>query len=410
MPATPLRLYRGHLVALVVFASSGLTIGSVQYAFGEFVGPLRAEFGWTQTQINLALSFALIANLGAPLIGRAADRWGIRPILVLSLLALAVGFLLRPLISELWHLYLFSSLVYLGFPGATLFAVGKLVKLWYPATAGRVTGAVTSGNNFGGLTLPALAAVVIAAAGWRAAYVAYGLLSVALAVVALLVVTEERTKVARAMDASGRAHLSGHSAAASAEGLTLREALRSRRFLLTMVGLVAASFTYQGVLTQLRQHFQELGMPPAQATIGLAVIAAMGVGSKLLFGRASEWITARWSTVISVSLQAVGVTVLALASGPTAGWVGIVIFGTGFGGLGALLVLAVQEVVGMKQFGTVMGVVQSAAVVSLAGGPLLAGIVHDATGGYGPAFLVFAGVFVVGVLLMVAARPEQRPS
>ena len=151
-------------------------------------------------------------------------------------------------------------------------------------------------------------------------------------------------------------------------------------------------------------------MPPVHATAGLALIAAMGVGSKLLFGRASERISARWATVISVTLQAAGVTVLALAKGPTAGWIGIVIFGTGFGGLGALLVLVVQEVVGMKQFGTVMGVVQTASVLSFAGGPLLAGIVHDAGGGYGPAFLVFAGLFIVGALLLIAARPEARPS
>lgn len=401
------RLYRGHLVALVVFASSGLTIGASQYAFGEFVSPLRAEFGWSQTQINLTLSFALISNLGAPLFGRAADRWGIRPVLFLSLLAIAAGFLLRPLISQLWHLYLFSSLVYLGFPSATLLAVGKLVRLWYPTTAGRVTGAVTSGNNVGGLTLPALAAVIIATAGWRSAFLIYGLLSLALAVVALFVVTEDEGRVRRAMAASGREHLAGHSAAASAEGLTLAEALRSRRFWLTMAGLVAASFTYQGVLTQLRQHFEEIGLPPAHGTAGLALIAAMGVGSKLLFARASERISARWATVGSVSLQAAGVAVLAIARGPTAGWLGIIIFGAGFGGLGALLILVVQEVVGMKQFGTVMGVVQSASVVSLAGGPLLAGVVHDATGSYGPAFLLFAGLFMVGVLLLVAARPDD---
>ena len=409
MPAATPRLYRGHIIAICVFATSGLTIGASQYAFGEFVAPLRGEFGWTQTQINLALSFALIANLGAPLIGRAADRWGIRPVLFLSLLSIAAGFLLRPLISEPWHLYLFSSLVYLGFPGATLLAVGKLVKLWYPATPGRITGAVTSGNNVGGLTLPALAAVIIAAFGWREAFLAYGVLSLALAVVALLVVTEDKERVARAMDATGRGHLTGRSAVAAAEGLTVAEALRSRRFWLTMAGLVAASFTYQGVLTQLRQHFEEIGMPPVHATAGLALIAAMGVGSKLLFGRASERISARWATVISITLQTAGVIVLALAQGPTAGWIGIVIFGTGFGGLGALLVLAVQEVVGMKQFGTVMGVVQAASVLSFAGGPLLAGIVHDASGGYGPAFLVFAGLFIVGTLLLIAARPDARP-
>jgi MFS family permease len=392
---------------LVVFLGAGLTIGTTQYSFGEFAAPLRAEFGWSQTALNLSLSFSLVSALLAPLIGRIADRWGVRPVLFWSLLSAGAGFLLRPLISELWHWYLFSALVYLGFPGATVLAAGKLVPLWYPATRGRMMGVVTTGHNVGGLLMPPLAATLIAAAGWPAAYLVFGALLVAVAIAALLVVTEDRATVVRAMRRSGRA-AQVPVAGAVATGLTLAEALRSRRFWLVLIGLVGGTFTYQGILTQLRQHFEELGFSPAAATAGLAVVAAMGIGSKLVFGRASEHLGARGSAIVSMLIQALGVVVMATAASPATAWVGIIIFGAGFGGLGALLVLVVQEVVGMKQFGTIVGVVQMTFLISWGGGPLLAGRVHDATGSFSGAFLLVAGIFVAGAAALAVARPSNN--
>ncbi|MEE8046764.1 MAG: MFS transporter, partial [Dehalococcoidia bacterium] len=164
------RIYRGYPIALVVFLSTGLSVGMAQYAFGEFAGPLKEEFGWSQTQLNLSLAFSFISGILAPFIGNLSDRIGIRPVMFGSLLLIASGFLLRPFISELWHWYLFSSLVYAGFPGATIMPAGKMVGLWFPKTRGRVMGAVVAGNNFGGVTMPPLAAAIIATLSWQMAY------------------------------------------------------------------------------------------------------------------------------------------------------------------------------------------------------------------------------------------------
>jgi MFS family permease len=172
-----------------------------------------------------------------------------------------------------------------------------------------------------------------------------------------------------------------------------------------MIGLVAATFTYQGVLTQLRQHFEESGFEPALATTAVSIVAGMGIGSKLAFGRASERITARNATVISVALQAVGVALMAIADGQVALWVGIFVFGLGFGGLGALIVLVVQEGFGMKEFGGIIGVVQVGMIISGAGAPYMAGKLHDASGSYDSTFLIIAGIFVIGVVALLIARP-----
>ena len=401
------RIYRGYPIAVIVFLSTGLSVGMTQYSFGEFAGPLREQFGWTQTQLNLSLAFSFISGVIAPFMGGLSDRAGIRPVMFGSLLLIAIGFALRPFITELWHWYLFSALVYAGFPGATLLPAGKVVGLWFPKTRGRVMGAVVAGNNFGGMTMPPLAAGIIAVVSWEVAYVTFAVIMALLALVALLVVVEDSASVRVEMERTGRGDQVEISQAAAQTGVTVRQALRNRNFWLIMIGLVAATFTYQGVLTQLRQHFEESGFEPALATTAVSIIAGMGIGSKLAFGRASERITARIATVISVLLQAIGVLMIASADTQALLWVGIFVFGLGFGGLGALIVLVVQEAFGMKEFGGIMGVVQVGMIVSGAGAPLLAGALHDSTGSFDSTFLIIVGIFAIGIVALLFARPVE---
>lgn len=399
------RIYRGYPIAVVVFLSTGLSVGMAQYSFGEFAGPLKEQFGWTQTQLNLSLAFSFISGILAPFVGRLSDRIGIRPVMFASLLLIALGFTLRPLISELWHWYLFSSLVYAGFPGATIMPAGKMVGLWFPKTRGRVMGAVVAGNNFGGVTMPPLAAAIIAAISWEWAYVTFAAIMAALAIVALLIIVEDDSVIEAEMKRTGRGDQAQISRAAAKAGVTVRQALANRNFWLIMIGLIAATFTYQGVLTQLRQHFEESGFQPAIATTAVSIIAGMGIGSKLAFGRASEKITARKATIISVALQAVGVVILAQADTAPTMWAGIFVFGLGFGGLGALIVLVVQEAFGMKEFGGIIGLMQVGMIASGAGAPLLAGRLHDATDSFDSTFLIVAGIFVIGIVALMLARP-----
>ena len=401
------RIYRGYPIAVIVFLSTGLSVGMTQYSFGEFAGPLREQFGWTQTQLNLSLAFSFISGIIAPFMGGLSDRAGIRPVMFGSLILIAIGFALRPFITELWHWYLFSALVYAGFPGATLLPAGKVVGLWFPKTRGRVMGAVVAGNNFGGMTMPPLAAGIIAVVSWEVAYVTFAVIMALLALVALLVVVEDSASVRVEMERTGRGDQVEISRAAAKTGITVRQALRNRNFWLIMIGLVAATFTYQGVLTQLRQHFEESGFEPALATTAVSIIAGMGIGSKLAFGRASERITARIATVISVLLQAIGVLIIASADTQVLLWVGIFVFGLGFGGLGALIVLVVQEAFGMKEFGGILGVVQVGMIVSGAGAPLLAGALHDSTGSYDSTFLIIVGIFAIGIVALLLARPIE---
>ncbi len=407
----PNRVYLGWHIAWIVFLSGGLTIGITQYAFGSFAEPMESQFGWSRTEFNAALSFAFISGLLSPFVGRLMDRYGVRPIVVVSVTMISAGLLLRPLISELWHWYFFHALVFAGMPGATVLASGKVVGMWFPITRGRMMGVVTAGNNFGGLTMVPLAALVLAIAGWEWAYITFGIIMAVIAVAALLIISDRQEDVEAEARRTGRLNmLTGAAKSVARTGVTLRQALKTRNFYLITLGLTAASFTYQGILTQIVPHLENEGFSTAAAAAALTLVAAMGIGSKLAFGRLSESISARRAAVISVAFQAIGVGLMITPGGSLALWSGVFVFGLGYGGLGAMIVLSVSEAFGLYAFGAIMGMVNLAMIASMVGGPLITGVFFDATGSYDVPFAIIIGIFLFGIVaLLLTKRPGRLP-
>ncbi|MDA1258421.1 MAG: MFS transporter [Chloroflexi bacterium] len=427
-------IYRGWPIAGVAFLSTGLAVGMAQYAFGAFVEPLEEEFGWTRTQINFSLTLGLVTGFLSPIVGRWMDRFGARPVMVISLLFLAAGFLLRSVMTNagnvtinaspdlifwqpdlhftfLTQFYLFSLLLFMGFPGATVMPAGRLISVWFARTRGRMMGIVTAGNNFGGLTMVPLGTLVIATAGWRWGYAVYGFIIIGIAVSAWYFIKDRPEDVARegnkrwappGMDAA--------MAAAAAAGYSARDALRTRSFYFITLGLTAAMFTYSAVLTQLIPHMEAEGFSKNEAAAGISIVAAFGIISKLAFGRISETITARWSTVLSLSIQSAGLVLFIVADGTNLAWVAVAVFGLGFGGIGALIPLTVAEAFGVRHFGSILGIISMFGVVPVVIGPLMAGIIFDKTDSYDLAFEITIGMFLTGAIFMSLAGPPKSPT
>ncbi|MDP3061873.1 MAG: MFS transporter, partial [Chloroflexota bacterium] len=405
----PRGVYYGWYVIAVAFATTGLAVGTGQYAFGVYVRPLEQEFGWTRTQVNAALSLGAVSGLIAPLVGRLTDRFGSRRVMALSLLMIALSYLLRPFMTQLWQWYALNVLMFIGFPGATILPAGKLVGLWFERTRGRMMGLTTMGNNFGGLTMAPLAGYIVGASGWLWGYVAFGLLALLVAPAAALVVRDRPEDVQREQarwEGAGR-HSEGRGGSARrvVSGLTVREALRSPTFYLMTLGLLLAGFTYPSVLTQLIPHMENEGVPVQRAALALSVLAGFGMAGKLAFGLLAERITARYALMLSLSMQ-VGCLVLLLsirANSPLL-WLFVALIGLPFGAVGALMPLIVQETFGLRHFASLLGLVNMATVVSSIVGPLLAGASFDATGSYRANFMAVMGIFSLGVVVLGLAR------
>ena len=399
---------RGALIIAVVFSSTAVAVGVSQYAFGLFIVPIEETFGWTRTQISASLSFAAVGGLTAPFLGRAMDRFGARPILVFSLAVFGLSFCLRPLMTELWHWYALSFLQFATFSGLTVLPAGRLIAAWFPHIRGRMTGVAGTGNNVGGLVMPAVIAALLAAMTWGEASVVIGVAAFAVAGAAMLVIRETPPATRARAFQSGAPGERAAAFATSPPDRNLRETVRTRTFWAVLSAITLGSFTYSSILPHVLAHLVNRGMANASALTALATLATAGICGKLLFGWSSERFGARRLLMANLAGQA---TFAALLAGSVP--VGVLalaapLYGLFMGGFGVLYILVVQESFGLHRYGSVMGLMNLGTVVSFGVGPLVAGASYDLSGGYGAAFLVTCGLFVAGAVALAFARPRTE--
>jgi MFS family permease len=111
--------------------------------------------------------------------------------------------------------------------------------------------------------------------------------------------------------------------------------------------------------------------------------------------------------MLSLGLQIVGLAVLMSSEAPLV-WIFTPIFGFGFGSLGAIMPLLVQETFGLRAFGTIFGTINLFTLIAALIGPPLVGLSFDELGSYRPAFIVICVLFVVAAALISFTRPLQR--
>ena len=382
-----------------------------QFAFGVFVTPLEEEFGWSRTQINISLALGVITAFISPFTGRLLDRYGARWIMAGSLATIAAGFFLRAIMTDLWQFYLFTTLIVAGVPGTTMMPVGRLVGLWFPATRGRMMGIVTSGNNFGGMVTIPLAAGMISLAGWRWSFAAMGFIVLIVLMMVVLVIKDRSEDVDReARKRWSPKGQSGRQARSLLTGITTRDASRMRTFWFLMIAMSLQQFARTAVSTQMIPHLEQKGFGIGTAAVMVSVVSFFAIASKIISGRVSESITARYTYVVIIGLQMIGMALLLLFGGSNFVWFALIIFGLGMGGVGALGPLVIVENFGLRNFGGILGLTRPGQILPEIAGPLLAGVTFDSTDEYDLAFLTVIGILGASILSFLMARPVDLDS
>ena len=386
-------------------------LGTVQFAFGFFIEPLEEEFGWTRTQVNVSLSIGVVTSFLSPVVGNLMDRFGARWTMAVSIVLVASAFLLRSVMTELWHFYLFSGIMFAGTPGATMMPAGRLVLTWFPKARGRMMGIVTSGNNIGsGLAVP-ITAGLIGFVGWRWTWALMGIALIGMAMLVLLVIRDDSDDVTKERGKRWSPKYSDDDGTAGLNsGMTVSAAVRTSTFWFLVIGMTLQQFIRTGVVSQMVPHLEQVGFSRAVAATMMIVLAIFAASSKLIFGRLSESITARISFIVIMILQGIGLSVLLLSDGSAITWGAIVVFGLGMGGVGALTPLVIFDMFGLKQFGSIMGLTRMSIAIPIFFGPIFAGMIFDSKGKYDLMFVVTIGLLVVSIGSFMLAKPPNSDS
>src|SRR5262245_53872510 len=175
------------LVALIVL--SGLIISlcmGLRQSLGLFMRPMGAELGVTAAAFGFSIALQnIVWGLAQPFAGAAADRYGPRPVLIVTALVFALGLLAFMSASRFpGGLALAGLLLGIGTTGhATLY--GTMSRAAPVQRRSQIIGMVAAAGSIGTFVLAPLAGWLIVSPGWRTAMLLFVVLAASMAVLAL---------------------------------------------------------------------------------------------------------------------------------------------------------------------------------------------------------------------------------
>lgn len=396
----------------VAFLVDFIAVGFFFYSFGIYYPAIVADLGVSATAVASGIAVSnFVSGLFAPFVGQALDRYPLKRMMLLGSLVVSAGFLCLSQVRSVWQYYLvLGSFFAFGLSLMGGMASSKLVANWYILKRGTMLGRATMGVSLSGIAMPFVATWLVAELGWRGGFGVYaaGILVLVLPVVALLVVTRPED-VGQHPD--GRPPLLGRDGEEEPEvRWRSRELLRSRNFWMIAMPFGAVFASLSAILIHVVPYANDLGYDGFRAAAILQVAAGAGVAGKVVFGQLFDRGDPRVTVWLSFGIQIAGLVLLLLAGGYPGLVAGGLVFGFGMGGVVPLQGAVCGRAFGRESFGTVLGLIRPVQVPIHALGIPLAAWVHDTTGSFQGAFLVFLAVYVASCAMIGALRlPRARP-
>ncbi len=390
--------FPGWLVVAGAFAVTFVGFGGA-YTFSAFFEPLRQAFGATRGSVSLVFSIAgfLYFSLGV-ISGPLADRFGARRVAAAGMVLLGAGLALAGLARSLIEVYLAYGLgVGIGVGLAYVPALGA-VQRWFDRRRGLASGLAVSGIGVGTLALPPLAAVLVGQIGWRTTYLLLGAACGLIGLGAALLLRNDPARLGYAPDGVP----APASTPPSPGGLTVAEAVRTRRFAGLYLACLICAFGVFTPFVHLVPYAMDHGVPAARAALLLGAIGVGGAAGRFLLGGLADRLGREATLLAMVGGVAASLAAWALLDGFWSLMLFAAAFGVFYGGWVALLPALVMDAFGGRSVGGIIGLLYTSVAFGTLVGPPAAGWIFDATGGYRPAILAAAATSLVGLIVLAA--------
>ena len=340
------------------------------------------------------------SGVGGILMGRIAERIGIRFTVIFGSLMVALGLALSSFGPSL-PLYighgLFMGLIGIGGINAPFYVY---VSRWFDRRRGSALALISSGAYLAGALWPPIFARLIAYAGWRHAMLYYAVFELLLIVPAAALVLAPPPQEAR--------HPRKHEVGPSKSVLGWPPLV----FALQMAAIFTCCIPMAMPQTHLVAFCSDLGISAAHGAAMLSVLLGSAFFSRQLWGVISDRIGGLYTMLAGSACQAVGMAAFLLTQDEVGLFTVAALFGAGFSGLVPANILTSRELFPVVDAYWRMPTLLLCSGWGMAAGGWLAGILYDHFGYYAPAFaaglaanlLNFTFVSTLALRRKIAAR------
>jgi sugar phosphate permease len=408
----------------MVAAGSGLQVlqsGLMTQSFGAYLAVLQVERGWSKTALSGAAALQQMesAILG-PVLGWFIDRFGPQGMIRAGIVVFGIGLMLLSFTDTLLAFYGAFVVIALGASLCGFFPVNVALIHWFERWRARALSSLSLGIALGGISVP-LVAWSLQTYGWRATAFVSGIIAIVLGLPMAMVF--RRRPEDHGMVADGITKPESHASKVDVEkdsrrDFTAREALRTPAFWLLSLGHGFALLVVHAVSVHAIAHMnQGLGYSIAQASLVYTLLTLSQIGGVVIgwligdrydkrfiaggcmLGHMAGLLLLTYAGTAADAVPASTPMVLAFA----------VLHGAAWGLRGPFMQALRADYFGRSAIGMILGLSVMIIVVGQVGGPMIAGILADATGNYRAGFTILALLAGVGSLFFFFARKPEFP-
>lgn len=377
------------------------TVGSVgMWSIIVIMPKIQTEFGVDRAEASLPFTCIMIGfGVGNLLVGRLVDRFGIAMPLFFSGILLSGGFYVSTLTTSIWQFAIVQGLL-IGLGTSTLF--GPLmsdISHWFRRRLGIAIAAAASGNYFAGFIWPLLLKDIVAAEGWREAYLL-------VAIILLIVITPLSLALRRRLPSTP---VTGPVNSAPIPTTHKKSDISPRilQALLVIAG-VACCVAMSMPQVHIVAYCADLGYGITRGAEMLSLMLAGGIISRLSSGMLADYIGGVRTLLLGSILQCLALFLYMPFDGLISLYIVSFVFGLSQGGIVPSYAIIVREYFPASQAGQRVGLIILATVLGMALGGWLSGLIYDLTRSYQAAFINGIAWNFVNILIMSTILYKTR--
>lgn len=401
--------FYGWIIVAACFIMQAIPFGVSQNIQPQFIGYVVEGEGFTLTQFSLLFTIGtIISAVASPFIGQLFDKpkMNVRLFYTAGAILTGVGFMLFGYCHSLWAFYGVGAVLQVGTAIISSMGIPVLINMWFHSKSGTALGIAFAGGGIGNVVLQQLAARQLAANGYGASYIYFGIMALIVGVpIALLLIRRPKKgelEAAGILEAQSEEDVAAKKAPQGTWGYSLKELKSIPSFWMFGIGFVFVGIYVSGMFVQFMAYFKYLNFDAA--TIGNigSIFAIASILGNLCGGWLFDKIGIR-NCLIFAGFLIVGCG-LCLIFAPQVPMLAYVFaFGLGIAVFAYIIGPSYMTgaLFGNKYYGGILGVVNIFFAVGYAFGAVIFGMVVDATGGYLAAWIFMTVIGGICYLMLM---------
>lgn len=399
------RLFHGWKVVAACFCIAVVAWTLGLFGASVYLQAITSAHGWPIAGVSSAITlFYLVAALLQPVVGRALDRFGPRPVMSIGAVSMGAGAALIGQVSQPWQLYPCFVLVGIGWSTLSTTGISATVAPWFERHQGRSITLAIMGASLAAIAgVPALLALV-SVLGLARGLAAAGAIAVLVLLPLVWRMLRHRGPAALGLSRDGDAP-SGSGAAGAPPPAPIANSVARPGWLLwsAAAGFALGLNVQIGFVT----HHVALAAPMLGVAGAGLLVSATGVTAlvgRLVLARIVDRMDVRRMAAFAMLAQAIGL--VAVAAVPTVPVLiaASLVYGYCIGHVTTLAPIVVRREFGAAAFGRIYGTAAVAIQLTSAFGPALLGALRDGFDGYRPGLAIAAGLTVAGATALLTGR------